>query len=734
MHNALVKQSIEHVDAIIAGIHKVDDKKVMSGLKGLSNIDFSEIETPLSPFFDLVTGISHGREDFLSLERKHLLALVIRDMAQAVYQWAQKSNKGVAHVTKDELTTKLEKLIELLEPTKAPCISAITNLNCAKAIASCLAMPTSSEDEVWNILLFVGECIAFSSKNAEKIKDEKDKDRKEYWRIASTTDLAFKLIQRAYQAYKHIKDLSKANNEQALVMQIATVDAWKEIIHIDKDTTKSSKEQVEKILESLRQYFEEGISGQKSIKEYTTPTFKAAVKRLGEATARTFKRTSKKAKDAITKLVQAAPPYRKRLIELLYGEIVKLEDILDNSAAGRDIEALRNLAFHALVDLYVETGNTNVQCEILKVFGGLARCLCEQGPLSDEQLSSLIRKESKVDTIEQAAFRILVEAIWPTVLENQDKPVALSLTSGKAVELSKKWKIRCMAIEELLRFEDHYLDKRNKSNKKTPISSFLDKMGREYQVIALLLNKFRLDEREVKSLRDFLHHAKGSDKTKELLRKAFSLQEADINKFLTNKDKDTVKEILVPKFKEKGLKEESIANLLQYFLKKNNNDAQRIFHLAQKLTIETSDIDLISDFLRGDISQKGLVNKEKNIKAWLGKKLKLQDTECDKLIDFLKKDKDPREQSKQEKYSDEPVRPVLDKLIDQFRLIKAERALIDEAIFKGQRGHTAQESMIEKVGEALKSFFGQDNYSNIACAFNNLDRIKEMIKAEKRLG
>ena len=104
------------------------------------------------------------------------------------------------------------------------------------------------------------------------------------------------------------------------------------------------------------------------------------------------------------------------------------------------------------------------------------------------------------------------------------------------------------------------------------------------------------------------------------------------------------------------------------------------------------------------------------------------------MLEFLQQDKaQPAAQPQQEKYSQEPVRPVLEKLIDQFNLTKAEREVIDEAIFKGQRAHTAQESMIEKVGEALKSFFGQDNYPKIACAFNNLASIEAMIDAENRL-
>ena len=268
-------------------------------------------------------------------------------------------------------------------------------------------------------------------------------------------------------------------------------------------------------------------------------------------------------------------------------------------------------------------------------------------------------------------------------------------------------------------------------------------MGREYQVTALLLNKFNLSKNKITQVRDFLHHAKELDKARELLRTAFSLQEEDIEKlgkrpkwYSSTKEskKNIVKKLLAPEFEKKGIKAESQEKLLKYLLKRDKNDSlETLFGEIAELKIEQSDIDLIRDFLRGDISE-NLAQKEPIIKQWLHSKLKLQDDECKKLIEFLQEDKDQQAaQPQQEKYGKEPVRPVLDKLIDQFNLTKAERDLIDETIFKGQSKHTAKESLIEKVGEALKSFFGQDNYPKIACAFNNLDRIRKMIKVEEEL-
>lgn len=627
MNNALVKQrkSIGHVDTILQGIHELSEAKVMAGLQGLRHIDFNEEPTPLSPFFDLVTGISPGREDFLTLERMHLLALVIRHMAQGVYQWTQKNNRGVASVTQEALTTSLEKLIKLLEPTKEPCIASITHLHCAKAIASCLAMPASStSDEWWDRLIFVGELVGDSLQLAASITTSK---------ADSGFKAALSILQRLYKWGASMHEMLKTANEQTLVMQIAAVDAWKEIImrQADSNVAALEKEPIKKTLESLKQYFEEGILGK-------------------ESTIQKIKKPFKKAKEAIAYLVQDAPPYRRCLIEVLYTEIAALEENLDN------IEALRKIAFHALVDLYVETADESVRCEILEIFGALASRLCAQALLDDKQLDSHIKKVSKVDTIEQAAFRILVAAIlpWPEVWRKEYKyePVALSLTFSKAIELSKKWQIQCTAIEALLRFDNQYKSDKA-SQDKTPIRTFLDTMGREYHVTALLLNKFRLSEKEIKSLRDFLHHAKGQDKPRELLRKT---------------------------------------------------------------------------------SSKKLKPQELNIKQWLSEKLKLQDTACDTLLQFLQQDKaQPADQPQQEKYSQEPVRPVLDKLIAQFNLTKAEREVIDEAIFRGQSEHATPKSLLEKVGEALKSFFGQDHYPKIACAFNNLDSIEAMIEAEKQL-
>ena len=712
MNNALVKQreSIRHVDIILQGIHEIDEAKVMAGLQGLRHIDFNNLPTPLSPSFDLVTGISPGREDFLTLERMHLLALVIRHMAQGVYQWTQKNNRGVASVTQEALTTSLEKLIKLLEPTKEPCIASITHLHCAKAMASCLARPASSTvDEWWDRLIFVGELIGDSLQLTAGITTG---------RADTGFKAALSILQRLYKLGAPMHKMLQEANAQTLVMQIAAVDAWQGIVMLQAGSNVAAleKEPIKKTLEALKQYFEEGVLGQENKRQKATRLFK-------------------KAKGAMAHLVQAAPRYRQCLIEVLYTEIGALEENLANPAAGQDhhlVDTLRKIAFHALVDLYVETADESVRCEILKVFGTLASGLCTQASWSADQLNSLLEKSAPIqasdpNAIEQAAFRILVEAIWPTVLKQQNDPVVLSLTSGKAVELSKKWPIQCTAIEALLRCNNQY-KRAKKSEDKTPIRSFLDEMGREYHVTALLLNKFGLSKNKITALRDFLHHAKRLHQVKAWLRKTASLQEAGIEKLLMEAKSEAKAHEMQKALK---LEEKEIEALLK-------GDGATMLasrgSLAKKLKLAPSAIDLISDFLREKISQKQLTTQAQNIKQWLGETLKLQDSACDTLLQFLQQDKaQPAAQPQQEKYSQEPVRPVLDKLIDQFNLTKAEREVIDETIFKGQRAHTAQESMIEKVGEALKSFFGQDNYPKIACAFNNLASIEAMIDAENRL-
>ncbi|MEL6153093.1 MAG: hypothetical protein AAFQ78_03640, partial [Bacteroidota bacterium] len=146
------RQTIRHTDAITEGIHELDKNKVIQGLRELRNTDFSEIDTPLSPFYDLVTGISHGREDFLGLELKHLLSIAIRHLAMYVYQWNKAKNQGVSTLTRGELVIKLQNLIDLSEPSKYPCITALTNLDSARAISSCLAKPAAKEDEWWQRL------------------------------------------------------------------------------------------------------------------------------------------------------------------------------------------------------------------------------------------------------------------------------------------------------------------------------------------------------------------------------------------------------------------------------------------------------------------------------------------------------------------------------------------------------------------------------------------------------
>jgi hypothetical protein len=76
------RTSIQHVAAVKDGIQTLDKDKVLSGLTSLYDTILKDSSQegylPLSPFFDLVTTMRYGREDFLSLDIKNLLAPLIR--------------------------------------------------------------------------------------------------------------------------------------------------------------------------------------------------------------------------------------------------------------------------------------------------------------------------------------------------------------------------------------------------------------------------------------------------------------------------------------------------------------------------------------------------------------------------------------------------------------------------------------------------------------------------------
>lgn len=729
MTNTLEKQSesIAHVDTILQGIHKIDRTKVKNGVKELRKINFKDLETPLAPFFDLATGLghglSHGREDFLALELKHLLSIVIRQMAQGTYRWAQQKNKIITEDTKDLLREALSKPSKLLDPTQEPCVSAKNNFIYAEAIVSCIKIPTQDEEaKRWEQIMFVTEVLAYVGDSVLAKKP--------------TLSIGLTLLQRGYS---YMQEAKKINHDQQLVMQMAVLDAWKIIIDPSSQTEQPLTRQVEKTIATFKEYVEkEGGENTKKSKQ-------------SDEARRTFK-------------------------DYVSTSIKKIEEKVKTGEEVEIKKELQNLAFYALVDLYAKTKHESVQCEILKTFGEMAKGLCQK--LSEDQLRSAMNKESinnnDIEDIEIDSLRILIEAIWPTQKDQkeQDSPDTFKsrLSAEEATKLSEKWMIQCTAIEELLRFEAHYIknekSKRGKDNTKdaepiTPIRSFLDAMGSEYRMTTLFRKRFDLDEPAVTTVRDFLDIVKKVSKAKQVLddllfedasdpelAKFFEEEVIDVIQGQKDYQKEHLNYIYVSK-KEQIFGQNSNIPSTENFVKEfkskikdlckqgdntQNSRSPKTNQWKNFITnIKKSQLDSNHRKFLDLLIEAGMNKEKKNVKKILTSKLVLDEKEAHTLITFLLQGKkDEQDQAQQEeKYSkDANLRAVLDKLIDKFELIQEERDFIDKTVFRGQIRYTAPKPWREKLGKSLQGLFGKDHSPKISCAFNNLDRIREMIKAE----
>jgi hypothetical protein len=651
MSGSQQRASAQHVAVVRDGIQNLDKDKVLSGLGGLYSL-YSPVwyryegDMPLSSFFDLVTTMRDGREDFLSLEIKHLFSFVIRCIARRVYEWDQ-SEAGVAQPTKDALLKSLDQLLALLEATKEPCVAPWTHLKITKVIVSQLSTPNNGQrTDPGELLSTTVSEISWMQQSFNAIKDITDKiEAKDIAPIA----LPIKILWLIYEkAGTKLFELVKDSQEQQIMLQLTMVDAWRRIAVeqiVTPAITPLRKEEIKNLLENLLQHFEKNI----------------------------YQGVHKKG-DEILKRIKGTNAYREDLVKHIVHKIKEIEDSLDKQGeAEKVMQSLRNVTFYALVDLYTRTTETFVRCEILNVFGEMAS-RPRLNFLNDNSLKRLIATRGSTSTetasdpelsnhIEAIALMNLIWVVWPASINKKD-PVILSLTSGDAQAFSKEWRLQCTAVEALLRFDYFYREKtRKKPDEHTPIADFLEEVGQEYQLIPLFVNRLGLTKEEVSALREFITHTKEAT--------------------------------------ESSIYEETVARLTDQDKK---------------------------------LSEKTLIAEKNKIKGWLKSKLKLEDEECEALLDFLKKKNKERGGESEVPYSKyKAVRSVLDKLIDKFYLTPPERKLIDKAIFQGQGKAANQTSLAEKLGEAVRGFFGNGNYPKIACTFNNLDKIKKMIREEAKV-
>jgi hypothetical protein len=722
------RTSSQHIAAIKEGIQNLNEETVRIGLGSLYNALKLEHERdmPLSPLFDLVTTMPYGREDFLSLEIKNLLALFIFHMVQRVYSWDQHpESRGVLQKTKEELLASLAQLADLLNAAKEPCVTAVSYIETARQLVATLSMSKEEEQtEFGKILSIVRETTPFANTVISFVGSTTAADLGAA--VAThgaslafnpkTLKLIYDICAEGYaigsQGYKMFTSLARGDNKQEFVLQLYLVDSWKKIVLSQVEDPKIPPTEIKETLETLKKYFEtvKGGSGKPAVTKF-----------LGRQINKVLGVDERKRKRAIKEF----------RISIADEALTEIDSILKNIDSMKSTEQgklmplrLRKIAFRALVDWYVTAENIYIKCEILRFFGEVSTLFLfnsngvkvDSLELGDNALNRLVStthelqsgtepetgSDSKLrEHIEVLALMFLIATVSPSTGSGGDYWI-LGLISDnlqsaeKDVQSSEKaetWQLQCTAVEALLRFDYFYRSVRKPSTE-SPIARFLEEVGQEYRLVKLFVGRLGLTEKQVDELRVFIGLAR---------------QKAD----LVNQ-REAVK--------SQALQAQAKASNRKGSLTEAEKNSRNVYNTAETR-------------LRDDIGPKLRAEREK-IEKWLKSNLGLEDGECNTLLEFLKENKEEdkgRGNGENElPYSGHDVRPVLDKLINKFDLNQAERELIDKVIFRGKGTSINQVSWREWLAEAFKSFVAVDHYPKIACTFNNLGKIKAMIEEEEK--
>jgi hypothetical protein len=376
----------------------------------------------------------------------------------------------------------------------------------------------------------------------------------------------------------------------------------------------------------------------------------------------------------ILRQIKGTDAYTKALVEHIVKEIKEIEENLDKKGEEDTImRSLRNITFYALVDLYARTTEAFVKCEILNVFGEVA-ALLKSDLLNDNSLKKLIatRGSTSIETASNPELSKHIEAIALMNLIWVVWPAKIHASDPVILSLT---------------------------------SGNAQAFSKEWQLQCTAVEAL---------LRFDYFYRKKTRKKPE--------QPTPIDDFLEEVGQEYQ---LIPLFVNRlGLTKEQVIALREFIAHTKDATESSIGKEAlARLTGQDK-----------KTSKETLIAEKNKIKEWLKSTLKLEDEECEALLDFLGKEDKKRGNEGEVPYSEyKKARKVLDKLINKFYLTPPERKLIDKAIFQGQGKTSEQASLVEKLAEAFKSFLGNDNYPKIACAFNNLGKIKTMIEGEEKV-
>ena len=125
----LQKEVMLYTRSVINGIKNTDYKKTIWGLSKLAESDLDNIIAPLSISYELINGISNGREDFMNIGFKDLYFKQLKKISQQIFKSVIKNRTYVSEQTKKKTINRLKDFRKNLNPSKEACSSAMSNIN-----------------------------------------------------------------------------------------------------------------------------------------------------------------------------------------------------------------------------------------------------------------------------------------------------------------------------------------------------------------------------------------------------------------------------------------------------------------------------------------------------------------------------------------------------------------------------------------------------------------------------
>ncbi len=485
-------------------------------------------------------------------------------MAQQTYYWNQARMVGVAPETKEKLERKLTQLIDLLDATKEPCVTAKVHLENARILVKQLSeigqrfnlgewlMKSETLHATGKAAFFTGKLVV-TGMTGGITAPILVPDILEFF--YENKDTVQEIAQNTTKVAKDASTRSKSLINSNAASQLASVDALRSVI-LEPFNPGSIEEKSERVYHGLiksllQQHFAK------------TPKEKQKVSKIqwDEKSSENWTQLENQVKEWRDNAKNGAIRKKEldwisQILHAVEAEKTRHRTSMNPQSPSRAmmpllVKVLRIIAFKALGDFYTKIDHVNVKCDILNVFGEVATLRHTHGV--------------EVDSSFEGMGLITVEAQQLLESVAKGKSIIFNNEGGLYTDYDKKyskvWELRCTAIETLVRC--NFWCQSNQQQGACELTGVLDTMAQEYKLVSLLRQRLGFTEKQIASLRKFIIHDKSPNMIKEKRRKGSV-------KILSDEQKEvekTLQNVL-------ELSKEESKNLLS-FLRENKDHSQK---------------------------------------------------------------------------------------------------------------------------------------------------------------